>query len=268
MLFVLYVDKIYDDVPIFYQIYICNRDTRTTMNFVPSIIVDSNRAEHELYQLLCRMNPHVNVSCQRCEVGDVILRPDPHSEYIIERKTWEDLGASICDGRFHDQKKRMLESETDFIVSFAFIVQGPLPDWEGTLSHTSMHNKCLWGAVVKSITRDQMHVFHSASMSGTASLISYLFTHLVENTLYAQRQPVGTRSRRKRSYLERPENAFREMLKVVPGMSIARAEALAGKYPNMEKLLSASEEDIAKIQVGSKALGPAVSKRIKSVFEC
>ena len=45
------------------------------------------------------------VGRQRLDIGDVCLRTEG-STLLIERKTWDDWAASICDGRYKNQKSR------------------------------------------------------------------------------------------------------------------------------------------------------------------
>ena len=49
----------------------------------------------------------VETTTRRLPLGDVLL---PRSGAVVERKTLEDLAASIKDGRWREQRTRLLES--------------------------------------------------------------------------------------------------------------------------------------------------------------
>lgn len=46
--------------------------------------------------------------------------------YIFERKTWKDLAASIKDGRYEEQKKRLIELNTIGDIKCFYIIEGPM----------------------------------------------------------------------------------------------------------------------------------------------
>ena len=48
------------------------------------------------------------VERRRLDVGDVVLTGDSGAVVLIERKTWADLAKSLTDGRYAEQKARLL----------------------------------------------------------------------------------------------------------------------------------------------------------------
>ena len=81
-------------------------------HLVPStymLIVDTNAGEDDLYAALVRRVAPNPVTRRRLDVGDAVLAP-PEGErtLVIERKTWLDWGKSLRDGRYEDQKARLL----------------------------------------------------------------------------------------------------------------------------------------------------------------
>ena len=82
------------------------------------IVVDTREAD------LASRLPHVHR--RQLDVGDVLLSA-PAGQVVIERKTWPDLAKSLSDGRYAEQKARMLSGE-DRVV---YIVEGPLRGWKG-----------------------------------------------------------------------------------------------------------------------------------------
>ena len=63
-----------------------------------SCFIDSR--EHKLIELL---SP---IATKTLDIGDIFLQ-DELFELVIERKTWNDLRASIRDGRFREQRSRL-----------------------------------------------------------------------------------------------------------------------------------------------------------------
>lgn len=94
------------------------------------IIVDTR--EPELYRVLETLSQegHPNktsviITRRLLEIGDVHITSDDESttHLVIERKTMDDLAASISDGRWSEQKKRALSSFTNHQLFYVIQVK-------------------------------------------------------------------------------------------------------------------------------------------------
>ena len=73
--------------------------------------VDTNAGETPLFAALqARLGAEHHVVRERLDVGDVVLTApgDGGATLIVERKTWPDLAKSLTDGRYAEQKARLL----------------------------------------------------------------------------------------------------------------------------------------------------------------
>ena len=72
--------------------------------------VDTNAGETPLFAALqARLGAEHHVVRERLDVGDVVLTaPDGGATLIVERKSWPDLAKSLTDGRYAEQKARLL----------------------------------------------------------------------------------------------------------------------------------------------------------------
>lgn len=226
------------------------------------ICVDTNSAEDGVFRALQSMN--APSERKRLDVGDVSIS-DGHRTFVLERKQWTDLAASLCDGRFKEQKSRMVATDG---VLYMYVIEGPLGDWDGSCRNT--RHACMWAALVKTYVRDGIPVFHTLSERDTASLCTYLHAQLASSGFDPRPGGngalSGSASKRKRDNLESPTDALRAMLCVVPGVSRARADALVERWPHVTLLSSATESEIAHLKCGDRNLGPALAHRIHAVF--
>lgn len=226
------------------------------------IIVDANAAEDFIYQACSERG--IEARRERLDVGDVILRTD-ELDYVIERKTWPDLMASICDGRWMEQKSRM-GAELERPTRYAYLIEGELIDWD---RNAKMHVP-MWGALMKTQARDDIHVFHAKDKPACVELMLYMHQQLVSNGFVRKEKTThmpGTNAlKRKRDNLTSPRSVLTAMLNVIPGMSFARAEAIVKTYPSIILLQSASVEQLSEIKCGERKLGPALAKRVYDVF--
>ena len=71
--------------------------------------VDTNAGETPLFTALQARLGAEQVVRERLDVGDVVLTaPDGGATLIVERKSWPDLAKSLTDGRYAEQKARLL----------------------------------------------------------------------------------------------------------------------------------------------------------------
>lgn len=123
----------------------------------------------------------LNISCESrvLGVGDIqwILRNKYNGlevmlNYIIERKTVEDLVHSIMDGRYKEQQYRLLSSG---IQNVFYVVEG------------NLHSQSVMGAdklrfsLAKSVINRRLHVFYCAGISDTILLISQLHSKIQQD---------------------------------------------------------------------------------------
>jgi ERCC4-type nuclease len=225
------------------------------------IHVDTNSAEDFLETELRALG--LPVVRQRLDVGDIQLSFED-TQLVVERKTWADLAASICDSRWHEQKSRMLAGEGDEArTRYAYLIEGQLLDWERS-SGSRMQAKSLWAALLKTQLRDQMYVFHSASKASSVATIAYVFQQLCNGGFCpkAGAAVAGVTSKRKRDNIDTPARACLAMLCVVPGISKAKAEDVVAAYPSMAALMQARESDLSQIVSNKRRLGPVLAHRI------
>lgn len=123
------------------------------------IKVDSNSAELFFCEYLKSCN--IAYERKRLDVGDILIHNE-NCEFVLERKTWNDLSASICDGRWSEQQSRMNSNEEDCGEKkklFGYIIEGELIDWNQI---SNMNPKSIWGALIKAQVRDGFYIFHTA----------------------------------------------------------------------------------------------------------
>ena len=268
------------------------------MTMPGAICVDTHAAETGVYEALAARFGDQVVTRRRLDVGDVELTADAGS-MIIERKTWPDLAKSLSDGRYAEQKARILslvgaaggEAEeeegeepteggaTPSRTTAVYVVEGALTGWHGkvggSMGGTSqVRNAQLEAAIVSTGVRDGVPVLRSKDAAHTVELIAYLFDKLRKGEWGGASSPAaagyaGLVKKRKRDNFT-TATTWEVMLSQVQGMSANKAAAVAAAFPTMTALAAASKEALAGILVpaargGSgkaRRLGPAVAERL------
>ena len=114
-----------------------------------------------------------NILLENLDLGDFqfidLTSKEPF--IIIERKTYSDLSSSIKDGRYKEQKDRLLHS-TKKSVRKIMLLEG-LDKSKFTLS-----DKTLEGVIINTIIRDNIHLYMSKSKDETVQFIENIILHL------------------------------------------------------------------------------------------
>ena len=219
-----------------------------------SLIID-NRERH-LIPLL-----GTDITVQVLAIGDIIIGSPP--ALIIERKTIKDLEASVLDGRYREQKTRLLAHCQEVGASPLYILEGPYSSTTGRLAVP---------ALLKLVARLQykhgIPVLHTASLEETAIAVQALSDYYREDPMNFARSTEPLRAVdavhvTKKVNAADPKQFMVAALAQCPGVSTKVAEAIHTSYPSWAGLLVASEKDLAAIvQVSGRKVGPAVAKRI------
>ena len=229
------------------------------------IKVDSNAAELFFCEYLSSLN--IEFERQRLDVGDIIIYNEK-CEFVLERKTWKDLSASICDGRWLEQQSRMNSNADDGNEKkklFGHIIEGELIDWNQV---SNMNPKAIWGALIKAQVRDGYYIFHSADKKSSADLVMYIQKQLNSDGFELKNNRIvsGVGHKRKRDNLTDPKSLFVAMLTMIPGISKQKADIIVEIYGSISQLQAASAEDISNIKYGERKMGKKLADSIKNIF--
>ena len=144
------------------------------------IIIDAR--EHKLYEdIIARdldtYNDKIEIIKENIELGDIhIVYNDIF--FIFERKTTGDLQSSIQDGRYKEQKTRMLANYTQKQISY--IIEGD----DVLSSKTYNKSRMLQGAYLHTMFRDNIRVLYTKNTNETATLILTISTRIIDNPQY------------------------------------------------------------------------------------
>jgi hypothetical protein len=114
---------------------------------------------------LMRLLP--GVESAQLPVGDVLIVAHGRPRLIIERKSAADLAASIKDGRWRDQTRRMREAadEEPGLVA-CVVVEGDVSSGSNGISGAAMS-----GALLSASVRRGLCVLYSDGLDGTAEIV-------------------------------------------------------------------------------------------------
>lgn len=244
-------------------------------------IIKFDNREKDLIKIL--EDKGYNVTLENLDLGDIQFVDLTTKEIIIiiERKTYSDLSASIKDGRYKEQKERMIHSIKKSIRKIVLL--------EGENTSTfKLPINTLTGVIINTMIRDNIHIFMSKTKYTTIEFIENIILQLPKYYDDLKKEIISGEikefnNNQNHNYkISKKENltqevCFRNMLSQIPGISINMASIFVDKYKNMATFIielkkEGDKENIIKLlgneKYGTRKIGNKTAEKIYNfVFE-
>lgn len=145
--------------------------------------IDIDDREPEVYKFLLEaehdVNMKINICKQRMITGDFAIWVNNKLRILIERKTWDDLAASISDNRINEQLTKMKQVKTETNCTIIVIIEGPVPK----KPCNRIPIKALFSKIDHIILLDQAHIEYTDSTKCTAERLYKICSHMPKQYL-------------------------------------------------------------------------------------
>lgn len=185
---------------------------------------------------------------------------------VIERKSIRDFEASILDGRYREQRGRILAFCQEHKTQPMYVLEGHLS------SHTrSLPKSTLMKYMNRLILHYQIPVIQTASIEETSELIKTLVEQWKDDPTALQRTTELVKVAdglhiQKKANASDPRQFALASLAQCPGVSVKMAEAIMNHYGTLRAVMDADAKEIEQIKVGTRKVGPVVSKRLHEIL--
>ena len=220
------------------------------------IIIDNR--ENSLIKLL-EENNEVFIK-KNLEIGDIQFIENDKLIYIVERKTINDLGASIKDGRYKEQKMRLLSNNNNNIY---YIIEGNIDDCN------TLNRKALLGSIINMSFRDNIKVISSNNIKDTYDIILQIRRKYDEGKF---KEVENSKDNYVSSIkMNKKENMSKEICNIVqlatiPGVSQKISKIILEKYETLSNLIEEYKKNdnllLADISLGKRKIGKVLSIKI------
>jgi len=217
-----------------------------------------------------------NIPTRNLPVGDIWIGLSGENVLpgglVIERKAVADLEASIKDGRYREQRLRLLAHCQETGARPLYIIEGNLDRLNATRFQGNTLRKFLHRLQI----RYGVPVIQTDSLESTASICTVLLDQWqADNDVFkaedgAKKDYAASVTIHKRGNKEDPRVFASMVLQQCPGVSAAIAKAILDKGGGgLTGTWALSEKDMATIQVTEKRkVGPAIAKRLWTLLHC
>lgn len=239
------------------------------------LLIDNRESELKEY-----FKDKTYVECLNLDLGDICFKKDEEVLLVIERKTINDLSSSICDGRYREQKTRLLGCfDREKIM---YLIEGNINIQTSVKGGIST----LVGSLINTQFRDGIKVYKTASIKETIYFIEKLFKKLEEDLeIFWKYNTVSNVEYSATLKIKKKDNVtsdlwFHKQLTLIPQISSKIAEIVTSNYKSVKELVIKYEtiEDINErkellkdltymTSTGkSRKIGKKISERIYSFY--
>tara|TARA_B100001175_G_scaffold305849_1_gene303312 strand:+ start:416 stop:1099 length:684 start_codon:yes stop_codon:yes gene_type:complete len=220
------------------------------------IIIDNR--EKDLIKLF--KNNNITHITKNLEIGDIQFIVNEEIIYIIERKTYDDLGTSIKDGRYKEQKFRLLANNNNNIF---YIIEG-----DKNKCKTLAYNALL-GSIINMLFRDNIKIINSTNIDETYKIINQIKDKY--NNGKFKKIDCNKSNYISSIKTNKKENMDKNLcsivqLSVIPGVSKNIAEVIINKYESLSNLIEEFKKNdnllLENIKLEKRKIGKALSKKI------
>tara|TARA_B100000123_G_scaffold162142_1_gene120063 strand:+ start:908 stop:1708 length:801 start_codon:yes stop_codon:yes gene_type:complete len=186
------------------------------------------------------------IKTENLDIGDIVFKYKGEIILLIERKTIEDLGSSILDGRHKEQKFRILNSNIP-LSNILFLVEGKMVD----LDFGNIKKNTLQGSILNTLFRDGIKVYRTLDIKETIYFIERFLEKFLKDgvknikTLIPQNENIennpnlnyiDVKKVKKKNNLT-PEVFNKLVLLQIPGVSNNIVERIFKEYNSIKNIL-------------------------------
>jgi ERCC4-type nuclease len=220
--------------------------------------------ENEVPNTISIDNKQVSFKVTSLPIADFIIQNDNEEIMMaIERKSISDLCSSITDGRFREQKQRLLDSIVD-PAKISYVIEG------SKSSKNVLPKKIINGAILNLIYKHNYKVIHTENKIDTFDCIIMLYTKFSSNDINNINSSTQHKLIKKSESIQ--NNKLANILCLIPGVSKTIAQKIVEKYSSLLCLINEYNqlEDISAKQLlltdlqitNTRKIGKALSKKI------
>jgi crossover junction endonuclease MUS81 len=191
---------------------------------------------------LFQNNLDIKLEYKNLDYGDFCIFNNEDPFIIIERKTLDDLSSSIIDGRYKEQKQKMLSLVNRSNIYYII---------EGSIKYTDS-KKNIIGSVINTMIRDDIKIFFTKDITDTYHLLLNIISRITkEPEKYLNVEPAEIPVKKQSNSNSNPNPTYKNMLCQIPGISNKAADAIIAVYPTFNLLYSTLEklEDSEKLKL-------------------
>jgi crossover junction endonuclease MUS81 len=205
------------------------------------IIIDTRESK-----IIQELRKTIEIKVEQLDLGDIVFKKDGKIVFIIERKTVDDLKASICDGRHREQKARLLGCGEISHNRIMYLIEGNL-NKKLNEKISGFPVSSLVGSLINTQLRDNIKVYKTYSLKETVEFLKKLLVKLNSedcDTFFSEETKVidySTALKKKKKENMTPYIWFIAQLSLIPQVTEKIGKEIVKQYPTIVDLVKKYE---------------------------
>jgi len=160
---------------------------------------------------------------------------------LIERKSYLDLSNSIKDGRYKEQKNRILNSIPQNVRKLYIL--------EGNIKEFKLKQSVLNGTILNTILRDNLHIYYSKNIEKTMEFILSIQKNIDKFKENIKNNKIESNTSNSLVHVVKKKNmnsetCFLNMICGIPGISSKTGQIIVDKYKNIGYMMNIFKENL------------------------
>lgn len=203
-----------------------------------SIVIDNR--ELKLKDYFNKVNENSIFKFENLDIGDIVFKLNGEIVLIIERKTINDLYSSIKDGRYKEQKQRLVSNYSKDKIMY--LIENSI-----TEQKHKYNTDIIYGSIVNVLLRDNIKILRTDSIYESIKFIEIIIKRLETKPEMFNLQSTTNNETTTETYLSSiklskkqnmtPANCQIVQLAQIPGVSVNYAKTILEKYSKIKNLI-------------------------------
>ena len=245
--------------------------------YLMKLIIDTRESEliKQVHKFVESNNFDVKVETSQMDLGDAVIQDNTGKDLVVfERKSLNDLCASIMDGRYKEQSFR-LESHSIHNHNIYYVVEGVIESYVPR-KHNRITRKAIYSTLVTLNYHKGFSVMRTTSLLETARFLVYTYQKIQKENKpgYYDKEKSDTETQDYSSVIKcskknqiTTKNIHHIMLMQIPGVSALAAKTVMDKFDDMVELIASLQENpnaLDGIEIENNGKKRALSKTAKA----
>ena len=244
------------------------------------MIIRVDNREKDLFMNMQKIIGDNILEIKQLDLGDIIIYDNEENEkLIIERKTWNDLAASIKDGRYAEQSYRLDNCELHN-HNIIYLLEGKLNHFGANKFNSSITKKTLISTIASLSYYKGFSILQSEDIESTSELIIQICNKINKNKEKSSYYEGCNDASVKKNYCDvlkrvkkaniTEDNIGAIMISQIPGISTATAQVIMEKFKTIKNMIEMYSKDteclddiMLKTKAGEKKLNKTVINNLK-----
>lgn len=185
------------------------------------------------------------VTFSNLDLGDYLFKYNGEVVAIIERKTIDDMANSIKDGRYREQKSRLLENYDR--TKIIYLIEGDLTKENKSIHYNRVSKGTIYSALINMYLRDNINVFHTNNEEETVEFLDEFCKKITKQGIKflhkknTKEDSLFNNLKSKKKQID-TNMVYKLQLSNIPCISKKYADAIIKKYPTMIELITSLKD--------------------------